>query len=133
MRSLKEVLSDAQNRGVALGHLNVSDLTLLQAAAAAARDLQVPVMVGASEGERGFLGTKQLAALVQSFRDEYQCEIFLNADHTHSLAKAEEAVAAGFDSVVFDLSSLLLEENARQTKQAVETLKSRNPSVLIAG
>lgn len=133
MRSLTEILSDAQNRGVAVGHFNVSDLTLLQAAASAARELQVPVLIGASEGERAFLGARQLAALVQSLRDEYHCEIFVNADHTHSLAKAEEAVAAGFDSVVFDLSSLPFEENARLTKQAVETLKSRNPSVLIEG
>jgi fructose-bisphosphate aldolase class II len=133
MRSLAQVLSDAQKRGVAVGHFNVSDLTLLQAAAAAARELKVPVLVGASEGERAFLGTKQLAALVLSVRDQYTCEIFLNADHTHSLAKAEEAVAAGFDSVVFDLSSLPLEVNARMTKQAVDTLKSMNSSVLIEG
>jgi len=39
MRSLAQVLSDAQKRGVAVGHFNVSDLTLLQAAAAAARSI----------------------------------------------------------------------------------------------
>ncbi len=39
--------------------------------------------------------------------------MFLNADHTHSLAKALEAVKAGFDSVVFDLSTLPLEENVQ--------------------
>src|SRR5262245_50681743 len=33
-----------------------------------------------------------LAALVRSLREECECRIFLNADHTHSLAKAE----AGF-------------------------------------
>jgi fructose-bisphosphate aldolase, class II len=106
---------------------------LLQAATATARELNVPVLVGASEGERAFLGTKQLAALVSSLRDQHDSEIFLNADHTHSLAKAEEAVAAGFDTVVIDFSSLPLEENARLTKQAVETLKSMNSSVLVEG
>lgn len=133
MQSLREILSDAQNRGVALGHFNVSDLTLFQAVSTAARELGVPVLVGASEGERAFLGTRQLAALVKSLRDQSNCKIFLNADHTHSLIRAEEAVLAGFDSVVFDLSSLPFEENARQTRQAVEALKSRNPSVLIEG
>jgi fructose-bisphosphate aldolase class II len=133
MRSLREILSDAQNRGVAVGHFNVSDLTMLQAVPAAARELSVPVLVGASEGERAFLGTRQIAALVRALREQYDCEISLNADHTHSLAKAEEAVIAGFDSVVFDLSALPFEANAQQTKQAVEALKSRNPSLLVEG
>jgi fructose-bisphosphate aldolase, class II len=48
----------------------------------------VPVIVGASEGEREFIGVRQIAALVRSFREECNCPIFLNAHHTHSLAKA---------------------------------------------
>jgi fructose-bisphosphate aldolase class II len=95
--------------------------------------LNVPVLVGASEGERDFVGTRQLAALVKSLQEEFDYPVFLNADHTHSLAKAVEAVKAGFDSVVFDLSSLPLEENIRQTREAVERLKSINPSVLVEG
>ncbi len=133
MRSLRETLSQTQSLGVALGHFNVSDLTIVQAVCAAARELRVPVLVGVSEGERDFLGTRQVAALVNSLREQYESEIFLNADHTHSLAKAEEAVRSGFDSVVFDLSKLPFQENARQTKLAVEALKSINPSILIEG
>jgi fructose/tagatose bisphosphate aldolase len=57
--------------------------------------------------------------------------IFLNADHTHSLAKGVEAAKAGFDSIVFDLSALPFEENARRTKQAVEALKAINLSMLV--
>ena len=92
-----------------------------------------PVLVGASEGERDFAGTRQLAALVRSLREQFDFPLFLNADHTHSLEKAVEAVKAGFDSVVFDLSSLPLEENTRQTKEAVEVLKSISPSVVVEG
>jgi fructose/tagatose bisphosphate aldolase len=58
----------------------------------------------------------QLAAVVRSLREEFDFPIFLNADHTHSLAKALEAVKAGFDSVVFDLSTLPLDENAVATR-----------------
>jgi fructose-bisphosphate aldolase, class II len=59
--------------------------------------------------------------------------IFLNADHTHSLTRALEAAQAGFDSVVFDLSTLPLEENAKQTRDAVEALKSLDPAILVEG
>jgi fructose-bisphosphate aldolase class II len=44
-----------------------------------------------------------------------------------------EAARAGFDAVVFDLSALPLEENAKRTKEAVEALKSINPAMLVEG
>jgi ketose-bisphosphate aldolase len=133
MHSLRDVLQQAQERGVAIGHFNISDLVLLKAVFAAAREMNVPVLVGLSEGEREFVGVRQIAALVRSLREEFDFPIFLNADHTHSLAKGVEAAKAGFDSIVFDLSALPLEENVRQTKQAVEALKAINPSMLIEG
>ncbi len=133
MQSLKEVLAQAQQRGVAVGHFNISDLVLLKAVAAAARELNVPVIVGASQGERDFMGVREIAALVRSLREESDVPIFLNADHTHSLAKAEEAARAGFDAIVFDLSALPLEENVRQTKEGVAALKAIRPSILIEG
>jgi fructose-bisphosphate aldolase class II len=40
---------------------------------------------------------------------------------------------AGFDAIVFDLSSLPFEQNARQTRAAVEALKGVNPNVLVEG
>jgi ketose-bisphosphate aldolase len=133
MKTLRELLKKAQENRVAIGHFNVSDLVLLKAVFAAARELNVPVLVGLSEGEREFVGTRQIAALVRSLREEFDFPIFLNADHTHSLAKGIEAAKAGFDSIVFDLSALPFEENIRQTKQAVEALKAINPSMLVEG
>ena len=133
MRSLREILEQAQTTGVAVGHFNVADFVMLKAIFAAAQELKVPVVVGASEGERKFLGVRQIAVLVQSLRDEFDFPIFLNADHTHSLASAIEAAKAGFDSIVFDLSALPIEENIRQTKAAIETLKAINPNILVEG
>jgi fructose-bisphosphate aldolase class II len=133
MRSLRDLLREAQENGAAIGHFNVSDLVLLKAVFTAARELQVPVIVGLSEGEREFMGVRQIAAFVRSLREEFDFPIFLNADHTHSLAKAVEAANAGFDSIVFDMSALPFAENVRQTKQAVEALKAINPSILVEG
>ena len=133
MRGLRDVLEQAQKKGVAVGHFNVADLVMLKAVFAAARELKVPVMVGVSEGEREFFGVRQVAALVRSLREEFDFPIFLNADHTHSLAKAVEAAKAGFDSIVFDLSALPFEENVRQTKEAIGVLKAINPDILVEG
>lgn len=133
MNSLRDHLRDAQQNGVAIGHFNISDLAILKAVFTAARELNVPVLVGLSEGEREFVGTRQIAAFVRSLREEFDFPVFLNADHTHSLAKGIEAAKAGFDAIVFDLSALPFEENVRQTKQAVEALKAINPSMLVEG
>jgi fructose-bisphosphate aldolase class II len=133
MDSLRSVLTRLEAKGAALGHFNVSDLVLLKAVLGAAGEVAVPVIVGASEGERDFLGTFELGTLVKSLREKSGQPVFLNADHTHSLAKAVEAVKAGFDAVVTDFSSLPFEQNVSHTKEAVEALKAINPSVLVEG
>ena len=133
MQKLREVLEQAQKNKVAVGHFNIGDDNILMGVFAAARELRVPVMVGVSEGERAFLGVRQVAALVKSLRDEFDFPIYLNADHTHSLAKALEAAKAGFDSIVFDLSALPFDENVRQTRDAVQKLKAINPDILVEG
>jgi fructose-bisphosphate aldolase class II len=133
MNNLRIVLEEAQHKGVAVGHFNISDWVFLKAVFASARQLTVPVIVGASEGERAFLGVSELAYFVKNLREENGFPIFLNADHTHSLQKAVVATKAGFDSIVFDRSELPFEENITATKQAVEALKSINPAILVEG
>jgi fructose-bisphosphate aldolase, class II len=133
MHDMRSVLQRARENGTAVGHFNVADLVLLKAVFSSAQELNVPVLVGASEGEREFMGVCQVAALVRSLRDEFDFPLFLNADHTHTLKNATEAARAGFDTVVFDGSALPFEENARQTKEAVEALKSIDPSILVEG
>jgi len=133
MHTLREVLVQAQEKGAAIGHFNIADLVLLKAVFTSAQELNVPVMVGASDGEREFMGVRQIAALVRSLRDEFGFPIFLDADHTHSLAKASEAARAGFDAVVFDASALPFEQNVRQTREVVDALKTINPAILVEG
>jgi fructose-bisphosphate aldolase, class II len=133
MYELRNVLEESQSNGTAVGHFNISDWILLKAVFASAQELKVPVIVGASEGERTFLGVAQVAALVKSLREEHGFPMFLNADHTHTLDSAIAAAKAGFDSVVYDLSALPFEENIKQTRQAVEVLKSINPTILVEG
>ena len=116
MHTLRDALAQAQKSGVAIGHFNVGDLALLKAVFSSAYELQVPVLVGVSEGERDFVGVCQIAALVRSLREEFDFPIFLNADHTHSLPKAIEAAQSGFDAIVFD----------RQYYLAVQVLKAHN-------
>ncbi|MBL8158423.1 class II fructose-bisphosphate aldolase [bacterium] len=132
MRTLREVIMDARGRKVAVGHFNISDSTQLNAIAEAARELNLPVMIGASEGERKFIGTRQAAALVKALRDQGQ-EIYMNADHTKTIEGIKEAIDAGYDEVLFDGSELPLEENIEKAKEAVAYARASGRDVLVEG
>jgi fructose-bisphosphate aldolase class II len=133
MITLAEVLGDAQRRRIAIGHFNVSDLVALKAVTDAARALKVPVLIGTSEGERDFIGVREVVAVVASMREQFGHPIFLNADHTHSLEHAVEAARAGYDMIGFDASTIPLEKNVELTRQAVEAVKSINPRIVVEG
>ena len=133
MENLRNILETAEEKRVAVGHFNISELAGLKGIFEAARELNLPVLIGVSEGEREFIGVKQAVALVRSLRETYDHPIFLNADHTHSLDKVKEAAEAGFDEILFDGSKLDFEENIRQTKEAVKIVHGINPSIIIEG
>jgi len=131
MKKLSEFIAEAENKKIAIGHFNISDLVALSAIFNAARKLNVPVIIGVSEGERDFVGVRQIAALVKSFREEHDYPIFLNADHSYSFRKVKEAVDAGFDAVIFDGTKLSFEENISIAKECVLYAKNKNPDILV--
>jgi fructose-bisphosphate aldolase class II len=131
--TLPEALEDARRRRVAIGHFNVSDLVALKAVTEAALELKLPVIIGASEGERGFWGVREIAAVVASLRKRLDHPIFLNADHTHSLEGAVAAATAGFDMITFDASTKPLEANVTLTRQALDAVKSLNHGIVVEG
>jgi len=133
MRTLRKILEEAKQKKIAVGHFNISDLAGFKAITATAKELDLPILIGVSEGEREFVGVAEAAALVKAMRESYGQEVYLNADHTHSLEKIEAAVRAGFDEVIADFSELPFDANVKQTRAAVELAKSINPNVLVEG
>ncbi len=131
MKKLIEYVREAEEKKVAIGHFNISNLEGLWGIFNAARKLNVPVIIGVSEGERDFIGIKQVRALVTSLQQEFDYPIFLNADHSYSLDRVKTVVDAGFDAAIFDGAKLGTEENIAITKQCVEYAKSKNPEILI--
>jgi fructose-bisphosphate aldolase, class II len=131
MKTLREYIQDAEGKGIAVGHFNFANLEGLHAIVEAAQELDVPIVLGTSEGERDFVGVEEAVALVKTLREETGHPIFLNADHSYSLERVKEAIDAGYDSVIFDGVKMPLEENIEITKQAVEYARSVNPDILV--
>lgn len=132
---LIDVINKATSEGKAVGHFNISNLEAFNAIVKTAKKLNVPVIIGVSEGERDFVGIENAVALVKSARnagpDGGGVEIFLNADHTYSYERSVEAIDAGFDSVIIDCASKTKEESIETTKRVVEYTKDKG--VLVEG
>lgn len=123
MKTLREYVQAAKENGVAIGHFNISNLESFHGIVNAARKLNVPVIIGVSEGEREFTGVPEVAALVKAVREKYNQPVFLNADHTYAFEKVKEAIEAGFDSVITDNAKLDMAANIGATRKVVEYVK----------
>lgn len=133
MKTLRQIIKDAEKRKIAIGHFNISELGALKAIAEVAKELDVPVIIGTSEGEREFIDPHDAVALVRDLRENHGQPVFLNADHTKSLEKVKEAVEAGYDAILFDGAGLSFEDNIARTKEVVEYVKSKNKDILVEG
>jgi fructose-bisphosphate aldolase class II len=135
--TLREHIQKARENGIAIGHFNISTLDGIWAVADGAKELNVPVIVGVSEGERDYVGIRQVVSIIKSIREERGQEIFLNADHTYSFERVKEAIDAGFDSVIFDGAKLPLDENIAIAKKCVDYARGHSKNdfgeVLVEG
>ncbi len=133
-----KIIKEAEEKRVAIGHFNISDITALRGITAAVRRISeefhilLPVLIGVSEGEEKYIGRANAVSLVKNLRDEGMM-IFLNADHTRSLERLEAVVRAGYDSATFDASKLPFAENLKLTAEAVKMAKNINPDFVVEG
>ena len=106
MKTYGEYIKEANEKGVAIGHFNISNLEALHGIYNAAKKLNLPVIIGLSEGEEKFLGREEAVALVHTIRERDDYPIFLNADHHASFESVKNSIDAGFDMVIIDCAKL---------------------------
>lgn len=135
MKTLREYIKEADESGVAIGHFNISNLEAFHGIYNAAKKLNLPIIIGVSEGEEDFVGREEVVALVHAIRARDNYPIFLNADHHYTFEKVKQALDAGYDSAIIDAVTLPLEENIALTKKCVEYArelsKKENRDILI--
>ena len=132
MRTLRETIQEYKAAGKAIGHFNISDSNQLHAIALAAKETNLPVIIGLSEGEREFFPLAQARALVDVYRSN-GLEMFLNADHTYSVEKVQSAISAGVDSVVVDGAKMPFDENLHMLETCVKYARASGRDVVMEG
>ncbi len=113
-----------KGEGKAIAHFNISNLDQARAICQVSQELNQPVIIGASEGEREYMGVAMVRAIVDQLNKEYDIPVFLNADHTYTLEKVQEVVEAGYDSVIVDGAKLPYEENVALVKSCVDFVRA---------
>jgi fructose-bisphosphate aldolase class II len=124
VKTLRELVEEARQKGVAVGHFNISNLEGLHGIYNAAKKLDLPVIIGVSEGEEKFVGLHEVAALVKTIRERDNYPIFLNADHHASFESVKACIDVGFDMVIIDGAKLPIDENIAMTKKCVDYARS---------
>lgn len=123
--SLKKEIDKALAESYSLGQFNISTLEQIKGIVEAAKEKNVPVILGTSRGESQFLGFEEAVALRDVMRRRHP-DIYLNLDHGRDLEWIEKAIEAGYDMVHFDGSKLPIEENIEKTKKVVRMAKEKD-------
>ncbi len=116
----KQMVLAARQNGYAVGCFNTSDLEITKAIIAAATAQNSPVIIATSEKAIEYAGLETLAALIKEEALQAKIPVALHLDHGQSITTVEKCLRAGYTSVMFDGSSLPLEENEVKTRHAVE-------------
>lgn len=129
--SAKEMLEKAKAGHYAVGQFNINNLEWTKAVLTTAQELNSPVILGVSEGAGKYMtGFKTVVGMVNGMMEELgiTVPVALHLDHG-TYEGCLKCVEAGFSSIMFDGSSLPLEENVAKTKELVQTAKSHGMSI----
>lgn len=119
--SAKEMLTKAKAGHYAVGQFNINNLEWTKSILLTAQELKSPVILGVSEGAGKYMcGYKTIVGMVNGMIEELgiTVPVALHLDHG-SYEGAKACINAGFSSIMFDGSSLPIEENIAKTTELV--------------
>ena len=117
-RNLIDLFKENEGKG-AVGAFNVHCFEMLPAMVRAAEELGVPVILQTSLGTARYIGFEPLIAAVKAIAEKSAVSVALHMDHCKDIDALKEAIDKGYSSVMYDGSSLSLEENIKNTKEVV--------------
>ncbi|MDU2375661.1 class II fructose-1,6-bisphosphate aldolase [Anaerococcus obesiensis] len=127
----KEMLDKAYENGYGIGQFNINNLEWTKAILEACEEKKSAVILGVSEGAAKYMGGFNVVSKMVEGLDKdlnITVPVALHLDHG-SYEGAKKALEAGFTSIMFDGSSLPIDENIEKTKEIVELCHSKNVSV----
>ena len=133
LRTLSQVLSTAERGGYAVGSFSPRTTAMIQPVLCAGQAALSPVIVQISQREltRYQITPSRFAEefFAQVEEQHITVPVVLHLDHTKEMSVIQDAIIAGFTSVMIDASEKPLDENISITRQVVDYAHARNISV----
>ncbi len=129
--SAKEMVQAAVAGHYAVPAININNLEWTKAVLKGAQEKNSPVIVQVSEGAGKYMaGFKTVADMVKDVIESQNITVpvALHLDHG-SYEGAKACIEAGFSSIMFDGSSLPIEENVEKTKELVAICNEKGMSI----
>jgi fructose-bisphosphate aldolase class II len=120
----RNAMHRAREQHFALGAFNIDNQDTLIAISRAAKVKHAPLLVEVSQGEVDALGLENVRDMVDNYKAEYGVEMYLNLDHSPTVAGAIAGIEAGFEFIHIDISQARrdasIEEIITETRQVVD-------------
>lgn len=129
--SAKEMLLKARKEGYGIAQININNLEWIKAVLETVEKLKSPVILGVSEGAAKYMGGYENVMGMVHALDKYfkvSVPVAVHLDHG-TYEGAQQALAAGFTSIMFDGSHYPFEENLEKTKEIVAMCHAKGVSV----
>lgn len=127
-KNLVELFEENEGKG-AVGAFNLHCFEMLPAMIEAAEENNVPVIIQTSLGTAEYIGFEALIAAVKAIAEKSSINVCLHMDHCKDVEAIKKAIDCGYSSVMYDGSSLPMEENIKNTNEVVAYAHARNVSV----
>ena len=125
------MLIKARDGKYAVGHFNINNLEWSKSTLLAAQEMNSPVILGVSEGAGKYMGGYHtIVGMVEGLLKDLNITVpvALHLDHG-SYEGCLKCIEAGFSSVMFDGSSLTIEENIEKTTKLVAICNEKGLSL----
>ena len=117
---MKKLLENAEKNNIAVGAFSVGNMEMVMGAVAAAEELNMPIILQIAECRLKNSPLELMGPMMISAAKNSKVEIAVHLDHGLKIETVEKALKMGFTSVMFDGSTLPLEENIKAVKKVRE-------------
>ncbi|MBQ5677539.1 MAG: class II aldolase [Clostridia bacterium] len=117
---MKKLLEKAEDEGVAVGAFSVGNMEMVMGAVWAAEELNTPIILQIAECRLKNSPLELMGPMMISAAKNAKVDIAVHLDHGLKIETVEKALKMGFTSVMFDGSTLPLEENIKAVKTVRE-------------
>jgi len=126
---LKEIVDRAKRDGYGVAAINIVNDLSLESVLAAAVERRSPIIVQTSVKTVKSIGSDVLIAMWRAMTAGIEVPACLHLDHCPERAVITECLDKGWNSVLFDASTMPVEENLRQTIEVVAEARAHGAHV----